>query len=162
MLQTEKVRQLQQIIDEKPEKKDQILNNIFELVATLVKKGLLYLSIAHHLIQQYFENASLKQQIEMAASLVNEIVHTVRTKRGTEVAAKCIALATVKQRKAIVKSFKSNFALISKEKFGHMVIVKLLDTLDDTVLLLKTVIQVFFIISPPSPPFGRTKRFLCN
>ena len=104
----------------------------------------MYLSISHHVIQQYYENASVKQQIDMTGSLTNEIVHTVRTKRGTDVAVKCIAFSTVKQRKAIVKSFKSNVALISKEKYGHMAIVKLLDSLDDTVLLLKTVVQVIF------------------
>ena len=134
-------RSLHDILKEHPEKQEQIMTSITEVVNTLLTKGLVYLSIAHHALNEYYDNATPTQIREMNGLLAPEIIHTVRTKLGAQVAAKCVGYATAKERKIIIKSLKGNVAPISMEPYGHMLIVKLLSVTDDTVLLGKAVVK---------------------
>lgn len=51
----------------------------------------------------------------------------------------CFWLGTAKDRKSLIKSFKTYYAKICKEEFGHLVLLALLDSVDDTVLVKKIV-----------------------
>lgn len=129
------------ILKENTEKKEQIMSSITSIINTLLTKGLIYLSISHHVLNEYYDNASPEQIREMTGLLAGELVHTVRTKFGAQVAAKCVGYATAKERKIIIKSLKGNVVPIAQEPHGHMIIVKLLSVTDDTVLLSKTIVK---------------------
>ena len=134
-------RKLADILEEQPEKREQILKNIMEVVNTLLTKGLIYLSISHHVLNEFYENGTPELIREMTGLLAPELVHTVRTRYGAQVAAKCAGYASAKERKAIIKSLKGNILPIAQEPHGHMLIVKLLAVTDDTVLLTKAILR---------------------
>lgn len=117
------------------------MNHITSIINILLSKGLIYLSISHHVINEYYDNASPEQIREMTSLLAPELVHTVRTKYGAQIACKCVGYATAKERKIIIKAFKGNAVAVCQEPHGHMVIVKLLSVTDDTVLLCKSIVR---------------------
>lgn len=61
-----------------------------------------------------------------------EMVHT---KDGARVAMQCIWHGTAKDRKTIIKSFKTYVAKIAREEHGHMVLLSIFDCVDDTKLV---------------------------
>lgn len=69
---------------------------------------------------------------------LQEILHT---REGSKVAMICISYASPKDRKAIVKNFKQYLVKIAQDEYGHLVLIRLLDVMDDTVLVNKAVIN---------------------
>ena len=134
-------RKLADIIKENPEKQEQIMKHIIEVLNVLLTKGLVYLSISHHVLNEFYDNATPEQIREMTGLLCPELVHTVKTRFGAQVAAKCVGYATAKERKVVIKTLKGSVAPICLEPYGHMFIVKLLSVTDDTVLLSKTIVK---------------------
>lgn len=117
------------------------MKSIMDSINTLLTKGLIYLSISHHVLNEFYDNASPEKIREMTSLLSPELIHTVRTRYGSQVAVKCVGYATAKERKIIIKSLKGSVGAICQEPNGHMFIVKLLDVTDDTVLLSKAILR---------------------
>jgi pumilio family protein 6 len=70
------------------------------------------------------------------------IVQVLHTKEGSRVAMICIWHGTPKDRKAIIKSFKTYIRKICMEEYGHLVMLAVFDSVDDTVLVKKVIIPV--------------------
>ena len=134
-------RKLADVIKLNEEKREQILKNIMEVINVLLTKGLIYLSISHHVLKEFFANGTPDLIREMTTFLAPEMIHTVRSKFGAQAAAQCAGYATAKERKIIIKSLKGSVVPICQEPSGHMVIVKLLSVTDDTVLLSKAIVK---------------------
>jgi pumilio family protein 6 len=65
----------------------------------------------------------------------------LHTHDGARVAMMCLLHGTAKDRKIIIKSFKTFVVKISKEEFGHMVLLALLDVVDDTKIVNKAILD---------------------
>ncbi len=68
--------------------------------------------------------------IPVVQDLLVEMVHT---KDGAAAAVIALARSTAKERKHIVKTFKSYVSKIAFEEFGHVVLMAVFDFVDDTV-----------------------------
>jgi len=62
---------------------------------------------------------------------LQEIVHT---REGAWVAMICLSIAAPKDRKNIIKAFKPFLVKIASDEYGYLVLLRLLDVTDDTVL----------------------------
>ena len=67
-------------------------------------------------------------------------VHIVHSHDGARLAMNAIWHGSAKDRKAIIKSFKTFMVKTAKEEHGHMALLAMLDSVDDTKLVGKSVL----------------------
>lgn len=71
------------------------------------------------------------------------LVRLVHTKEGAQVACAVITYGTAKDRKKAIKGLvtqEDNIIKMSRDEFGHVVLMCILDTVDDTALLKKQIL----------------------
>ncbi len=99
-------------------------------------------SLVHKIFLEYFANCDQKDKLEMIDTLAEHLVHMVHTKDGTEVALQCVWFGSAKERKKIIKAMKTFVLKIAIEEHGHKVLVGLFDSVDDTKLVAKSILEV--------------------
>jgi len=137
------------IIAESPEKRPAIAKSLEEALSILLIKGNLGLTLVHRLIVDYLdaaEPAKAQEWISGISEFLPEILHTVD---GAIAVSKCIAMASSKDRKAIVKSFKPFIEKICKDDRGFQTILAIFSLIDDTVLVGKVILsEITRLIEP--------------
>jgi len=98
-------------------------------------------SFVHKLFLDYFEFANEKLRSEMIESIRESLIHMIHTREGARVAMYCLWNGTAKDRKLIVKSFKTLVTKICKEEYGYLVMLALFDVVDDTKLVQKAILD---------------------
>ncbi|VDM28809.1 unnamed protein product [Toxocara canis] len=104
-------------------------------------KSQVKLSLTHRLLNEFLSFCNAEQKSEMIDSLKDRIPEMVHTNDGSWVALRCIWDGTAKERKMIVKNFKSLVVKTCLEEFGHRVLIGIFDAVDDTVLVNKYIVQ---------------------
>lgn len=141
LFKTGEVRSLEQIIESNPDKRDAILSNMKESLAILVEKTVLQYSIVHRVFLDYFTHATPKLRQEMIEVVREGLIHMLHTRDGARVAMICLWHGTAKDRKVIVKSMKTFVLKVCKEEYGHMVLLAMFDSVDDTKIVFKVVLE---------------------
>lgn len=133
-----------EIANESSEKKQLITSNLIGTITASVEKGSTGFQILHAAMKDYLSilvddleknDSKIREFIELLAEQFAELVHT---KDGSEVAQTLIALATAKERKVIVRALKPHASNLIKNEYGNLVLITLNMTVDDTVLIHKT------------------------
>lgn len=135
------ISSLNDLLNKDPSKKALVMSHLEELLKDIVSKPQLRLSLTHRLLRDFFTHCSEDQRAEMIDSLKERIPEIVHTNDGTYVALRCIWHGNAKERKLIVKNFKGYVVKTAQEEFGHRVLIALFDSVDDTVLVSKHIIQ---------------------
>lgn len=130
------------MIDSQLISKDKIMEQLKETLNSCITKTLLMFSLVHKVFVEYLENCDEKQRAEMIDTLSENLVHMVHTKDGAYVAMQCIWYGTAKDRKKIIKATKSFLLKIASEEYGHMVLLAIFDSVDDTKLVSTIVLKV--------------------
>jgi len=105
------------------------------------KPQILKYSVIHRALWEYLSTESdTKKQAEFVAPFEQNAPHLVHTKEGSSFVVRMILLSDAKSRKKIIKSFRSAVRKIAFDEYGHYAIVALLDSVDDTKLLWKSVL----------------------
>lgn len=112
-----------------------MIENLKEALMKIIDKPIIRHSIVHHVILEFFKSADPSSRSEMIRALGGSLVEMLHTKDGSRVAMQCIWHGTAKDRKAIIKSFKTYAAKIAREEHGHMVLLAIFDCVDDTKLV---------------------------
>lgn len=68
------------------------------------------------------------------------ILQLISTREGAKVCCHCVAYGSAKQRKNILKLLKSHVVTTACHPFGYLVLMRILDVVDDTVLVAKSVL----------------------
>jgi len=105
------------------------------------KPELLDNSIIHKPLLQYMEHASHSDILEMIGFMQEHVVRILHSKDGSKVALLCIAYGRPKDRKITIKTFKGYVTKICKEEFGHRVMLASFTYVDDTVLVINTILK---------------------
>jgi pumilio homology domain family member 6 len=124
-----------------PEKKEGILGCMEKTLKTIVDKGTLRYYFVHRILWQFFRHAEPKRIVDILEILKEHLVEILHTKEGSRVAMRCLAFGNAKDRKLMVKPMKSFTPKICKEEYGHWVIFRLFDSVDDIVLITKSILQ---------------------
>ncbi|KAG0317763.1 pumilio domain member 6 [Dissophora globulifera] len=140
LFKSENKKSLKEILEQDPSKKDKILKYLMETVTGCLEKGTIQFSIVHRALLEYFENADAKGIQEMMEVMKEQAVEMLHTKEGAQVAMQCLLYATPKDRKAMLKTMKPFVIKICKEEYGHMVMLRMFDVVDDTVLMSKAIL----------------------
>ncbi|CEI99960.1 hypothetical protein G6F70_001002 [Rhizopus microsporus] len=123
-----------------PDKKDAVLRHMAETLSGCMDKGTIVNSIVHKALYQYMTLADDKGRETMLGHLKESLADIVHTREGAWVGMICLSIATPKDRKLIIRSFKPYLQKIACDEYGYLVLLRLLDVTDDTVLLSKAVV----------------------
>ncbi|ORX62028.1 ARM repeat-containing protein [Hesseltinella vesiculosa] len=131
---------LDELLAKLPEKKDAVLRHMSEVLKGCLDKGTLVHSIVHRPLLQYLTLADDKGRGEMMALLRDNLQDMVHTRDGARVAMLCLAYSSPKDKKHIIKAFKPFLVKMAQDEYGYLVLLRLMDVTDDTVLVSKTVL----------------------
>jgi len=135
------VRSVEELIAKHPEKKVEMVKNLKANVETLIQKGCYNHSLVHAVIHNYLAVAEGKGRAEVIESLRDSLIHIIHSKNGAMAALYCLWHGTTKDRKSIVKSLKTFIEKTACEEYGHMVLMAIFDTVDDTKLVGKAILD---------------------
>ncbi|KAK6178621.1 hypothetical protein SNE40_011153 [Patella caerulea] len=141
LFQTQTAKSLDQIIEEQPNKKEIILSNMKETLLSLIDKEVLLHSMVHRLFFEFFNYAEGKMKTEMIEALREGCVNMVHTREGARAVMHCLWHGTAKDRKVILKSFKTHILKICKEQYGFLVMLAVFDCVDDTKIVQKIILD---------------------
>ncbi|KAJ7388907.1 hypothetical protein OS493_035054 [Desmophyllum pertusum] len=128
---------LEKVLESEPARKAGILKYMKDALLPLVDKSVIGHSIVHRVLLEYLTHADENSRLEMIELIKDTVVLILHTHDGARVGMYCLWHGTTKDRKILIKSFKSYYVKICKEEFGHLVLLALFDCIDDTVLAKK-------------------------
>ncbi|XP_049850690.1 pumilio homolog 3 [Schistocerca gregaria] len=136
---------LEGILRDHPEKKPTILAHIRQSIMPIINKtdtsAILNHSILHLPLLKLFELDTPANNAVLIGAMKDAVIRLVHSKDGARVACHCIAYGTAKDRKAIIKSMRGYVMRIAKEEFGHLVLLRIFNAVDDTTLVSKYIIS---------------------
>jgi len=135
------LRTVVDIIEKYPNRKNNCIKNLHQNVEILIRKGVLNHSLAHTVLYNYLLVAEPKHKAETIEQLRDSLIHIVHSREGALTALQCLWHGTTKDRKAIVKSFKTYMQKTAQEEYGYMLLLGFFDTVDDTKLIGNAVIK---------------------
>ncbi|KAK3337315.1 armadillo-type protein [Cercophora scortea] len=137
---------LSKIFAAEPSKRAVVMRYLFDMANNLIQKKLTGFTILHDAMLQYFlnlkpESEELKEFVEVikgdeAGDLLKNMAFT---KSGARLVCLLLANGGAKDRKQILKTYKDTFQLMAADQHAHMIILAAYDTIDDTVLVSKTI-----------------------
>jgi len=134
------VRTVEELLAKHPEKKEEMVKNLKANVDILIQKGCFNHSLVHTVIHNYLSVADGKKRSECIESLRDCLIHMIHSRDGAMAALYCLWHGANKDRKSIVKSLKTFVEKTACEEYGHMVLMAIFDTVDDTKLVGKAII----------------------
>ncbi|XP_072023849.1 pumilio homolog 3-like [Amphiura filiformis] len=135
------VHTLGDILAKHPESKQSILDHMLSVLTPLVEKSVIKHTIVHKALLDFLTHASINMRAELIQMMREIVVQILHTHDGAKAAMYCFWFGTTKDRKHIIKSFKTYVERICKEEFGHRVLLALFDVVDDTKLVSKVIIE---------------------
>lgn len=134
-------RSLDSLLAEHPSEKLSVLRNLYHHINKFVAKGFLGTTIGQRLLADFLRVASPLSIRQVVPTITDAIVALVSSRDGMLAACIALAYATTKERKVILSSIKAHVAELALHDQGHMLLVKALDCVDDTVQLTKAILK---------------------
>ncbi|ORX81049.1 ARM repeat-containing protein [Anaeromyces robustus] len=140
---TKENRSIEQLMAQ-PIKKESILKHLQHTLTSILGKGgwdITSHTIVHRALMEYFQYADERSIQSMIEFVKDHIVHILHTREGAYAARRAFLYGTPKERKYIIKTFKSYVAKIACEQYGHTVLLTIFDCVDDTTLVQKSILS---------------------
>ncbi|CAK4072390.1 unnamed protein product [Aphanomyces euteiches] len=137
----DKKKTLADIIDHSPSKKEEILTHVADLLNRMVDKQLLGLAFVQALMLEYLTVASTERINAMVPNIRDAAVALLATRAGAKVVVICLSVGTPKDRKRIIKTLKDKVFEACNHISGYLVLLRILDVVDDTVLVQKSILS---------------------
>lgn len=137
------LRQLLRSTELTEKQRKEVQTHLLEAAERTIDKELLGYDIVHLLFQALCDVASETQLTELAEKCMPGAPYLLSSKPGAEALLRLLGIANAKQRKALCKDLKGKFADLAKNAVDYVVMIRLATTIDDTVLLVKSMIAEF-------------------
>ncbi|XP_045599262.2 LOW QUALITY PROTEIN: pumilio homolog 3 [Procambarus clarkii] len=137
----EDVHCLDDAIKKYPSNREFILKDFFSALQPIIDKGVFTNSMVHTLLRDFMLVCSVGDRAGVIEALKESLTPIIHTRDGARVAMLCLWHGTGKDRKTILKSFRTHFVKIATEEHGHMVLLAAFDCVDDTQFMKKVVIS---------------------
>ncbi|PNF29155.1 hypothetical protein B7P43_G12377 [Cryptotermes secundus] len=131
------VNSLDDVFQKTPTMKEAILSAVKANMSRILDKKLTKSSLLHTVLCEYLRHCSKEDRDEALLQIQNSLLDFTSTRDGAHVAIMCIWHASNKVKKMIMKSLKGHMMEVAKSEHGHLILLALFDTVDDTVLLKK-------------------------
>jgi len=135
------IHNLDDALKKHPERKDTILEDLRLALQPILDKGTFTNTMIHTLVKDYLTHCKTEDRPAVIEILKEALLPIIHSRDGARVAMLCLWHGTAKNRKTILKSFKTHYMKIAEEEFGHMVLLAAIDTVDDTHFLKKAVLN---------------------
>lgn len=137
------LRQLLRSSELTEKQRKEVQQHLLEAAERAIEKELLGYDIVHLLFQALCDVASETQLTELAEKCMGGAPYLLSSKPGAEAILRLLGVANAKQRKALCKDLKGKFADLAKNAVDYVVMIRLATTVDDTVLVVKSMITEF-------------------
>ncbi|CAF3488854.1 unnamed protein product [Rotaria sp. Silwood1] len=143
VLKTTDVKNIEELLANKAAtgQRTNVLEYMQENLMACIQKDLLSTSIIHRVMHEYIRNANEKGREELIDAIKEKLIKMIHSRDGARVAIYCLWYGTNKDRKLLIKSFKSFVVKIAKEEQGYPVLWTIFDIVDDTKLVSKIILQ---------------------
>ena len=138
--------ELSEILVQHPEKRGPIMSHLHDMTNQLVQKKSTGFTILHDALLQYFLNCKpgSPEITEFLSMLHDDEAGDLQknlafTKSGSRLLCLCLAHGSPKDRRGIMKFFKTHIKLLASDQYGHEVLLTAYDVIDDTVMTAKTI-----------------------
>lgn len=135
------IKHLRDIYKESPEMKSATLGATKANLTRVMNKDLYDSMLVHTVVSQYLTECMPEDRSQIITEIAPHAVVFSNTKDGARVVMNCMWHGTNKDRKVIVKAIKEHLIELCKHEHGHCSIIGVLDSMDDTVLLQKSIIN---------------------
>jgi len=135
------LRTVSEIVAKHPDKKDELVKQMAVNVDVLVQKGTFNHSLVHAVLYNYLTVAPPAKRSECIESLREALIHMIHSRDGAMAGLMAVWHGTAKDRKAIIKSFKTHVTKIAMEEYGHLILLGIFDAVDDTKLVGKAILS---------------------
>merc|ERR1719321_1095076 len=122
------------------DQRENMRSHLAEVVEKVVEKELLGIDLVHLVLQAHCELASESQLKELAEKCMAGAPLLLSSKPGAEAVLHLLGVATAKQRKSFCKDLKNKFVALTTNSVDYTVMMRLLSTVDDTVMLEKSML----------------------
>lgn len=134
------------ILQEHPEKRKPIMRSLFELINGLIQKKSTGFTILHDAMLQYYMNLQPEnpEAIELLELIKGDeegdfLKNLAFTKSGAHIVCLALAHGNAKDRKQILKVYKSLMQTLAADPYGHQILLAAYDVIDDTKLTSKSI-----------------------
>lgn len=137
---------LRYILQEHPEKRTPIMRSLFELINGLIQKKSTGFTMLHDAMLQYYMN--LQPENPETTELLDLIKgdedgdflkNLAFTKSGAHIVCLALVHGNAKDRKQILKVYKTLMQTLAADPYGHQVLLTAYDVIDDTKLTSKSI-----------------------
>ncbi len=156
---------LQQLLEQAPEKRTPIMRALHDLINQLVQKKTTGFTMLHDAMLQYFVNVQngSEEASEFIELLKSDeegdlLKNLAFTKSGARLVCLAFAHGTAKDRKIMLKVYKNTIQTLANDTHGHKVLLAVYDVVDDTILVSKSVFPE--LLGKESPPEGQPPGLL--
>ena len=123
-----------------PDRRDSVMGDLENLCERIITKGYHRFGYTHWLLHEYFAHCGPARMSAIVPSIVEATLHLASTPLGGNVLCDSLVAGGAKERKKIVKHFRGNATSVAQHECGHLVLMRALDVVDDTVLMRKAVV----------------------
>jgi len=138
---TDTSKTIDDINKENPKEMEEIIKNIKDIIYTIADKDSIKLQIVHHLLYKFILYANQSEKLQAIELTRDSLLQIIGTRDGAKFGTLFVGYSTVKDRKLICKLFKDYVKATYESDYGHMVLLKVFLTLDDTVLVNKIILK---------------------
>lgn len=132
---------LSEIIASNPARRDFVLAQVKQRVETLLQRSLLNYQCVQRIVNEYLSCETFSKSTEMTEKFIEHVQVMTDYQEGCEAIVRIVALSAAKERKAMVKAFKTMLQKLLTEGNKVQIILALLLYVDDTVLMGKALVQ---------------------
>lgn len=137
---------LSDILTASPEKRSPIMQHLKEMTNQLVQKKTTGFTMLHDALLQYFLNCApgSSEHSEFLEMLKDDeegdlFKNLAFTKSGSKIVCLALAYGNSKDRRTILKHFKTHMKLLAYDRYGHLVLLSAYEAIDDTVMTAKAI-----------------------
>lgn len=116
-----------------------ILNGTKMNLLKIASKNLVDNSLVHAVLLEYLEAADEKDRNEMITAFIPHLAAIASTKQGSRAAVLCYLYSVAKERRAMLKAVKEHIVKLCVHEHGHLLILSILNSTDDTLNIKKTI-----------------------
>ncbi|XP_011307487.1 pumilio domain-containing protein KIAA0020 [Fopius arisanus] len=140
-----KLKCLTDVFETATDMKSATLSAVKINLVRILNKKIIDNSIVLTVLLEFLSVCSVEDRTELIVMLRDSIFELSKTREGSKIAMICIWHGTTKDRKFALKSMKDHVKDMAISEHGHVILLSIFDSVDDTVLLKKILISELIV-----------------
>lgn len=118
-----------------------ILNSTKMNLTKIASKNLVDNSLVHAVLLEFIEEANEQDRNEIITAFIPHLATIASTKQGSRAAVLSYLYSVAKERRAMLKAIKEHVSKLCIHEHGHLLMLEILNSTDDTLNIKKTLIS---------------------